>query len=137
MKKQVMQQLNLFKRQESLEMLNSQIRTCESCNLSTTRKHALTREGCIDAKIIFIALSPVAKENVENKMFIGPSRKVFNRLLNNAAINRESVYITNLVKCKLPMSRNPKQNEIEACSTFVDKEIAIICPQVIVPLGHF
>lgn len=134
---QKMIQLRLIEKLESLEVLNYQIRACEKCALSTTRKHALTGEGNINAKILFVALSPGAKEDIGNRMFIGPSGRVFNRLLQAAGIERSAVYMTNLVKCVLPKNRKPSWHEIEACSRFLDDEILVIQPQVIVPLGYF
>lgn len=132
-----MNQLNLFEQLESLEVLNAQIRTCEKCVLSLTRNHALTGEGNIDASILFVALSPGNKEDTGNRMFIGPSGKVFDKLLQEAGIERKSVYMTNLVKCVLPKNRKPTWNEIEKCSSFLDDEISIVQPQIIVPLGYY
>jgi len=129
--------LNKQEKQESLEILNYQIRSCESCSLSVTRKHALTGEGNIDARIMFVALSPGAKENLNNRMFIGPSGQVFNKLLKAAGIERNLVFMTNLIKCMLPDNRKPKMSEIELCSQFLDEEIALIQPEVIVPLGYY
>jgi DNA polymerase len=132
-----MKQLNLFEKQESLDVLNYQIRSCKNCSLYTTRKHALVGEGDIDASIMFVALSPGMKENAENKMFIGPSGQVFNRLLLSAGIDRKRVFMTNLVKCMLPKNRTPKMDEIESCSQFLDEEILIVNPEIIVPLGAY
>jgi DNA polymerase len=132
-----MNQFSLLEKQESLDVLNYQIRACEKCILSATRKHALTGEGNIGASIFFVALSPGAKEDIGNRMFIGPSGQVFNRLLQKAGIERQSVYMTNLVKCLLPKNRKPTWNEIELCSSFLDDEILIIQPQIIVPLGFY
>ena len=87
-----MKQYDLFKsveKQESLDVLNYQIRACKRCSLAATRKHALTGEGNIDARVMFIALSPGVKEDSENRMFIGPSGQVFNKLLHVAGIDRE------------------------------------------------
>ncbi|NPA35456.1 MAG: uracil-DNA glycosylase [Chlorobi bacterium] len=120
-----------------LTELNDQIRTCDRCSLSITRKHALTGEGNINARLMFVALSPGAKEDVQNKMFVGPSGDVLNRLLDKAGISRESVFMTNLVKCMLPQNRKPQTGEIESCSLFLEKEISIIQPEVIVPLGYY
>ena len=128
---------NCQEKQETLEILNSQIRSCERCSLSVTRKHALTGEGNIDARIMFVALSPGVKEDLNNQMFIGPSGQVLDKLLNAAGINRNLVFMTNLVKCMLPKNRKPKMDEIEACSQYLDDEINIIHPEVIVPLGYY
>ena len=126
-----------MEKQESLDVLNFQIRVCDRCDLFATRKHALTGEGNIGASILFVALSPGVKEDAENRMFIGPSGRVFNKLLHFAEIDRKSVFMTNLVKCMLPQNRKPTMYEIEICSSFLDDEIAIIRPQIIVPLGYY
>ena len=132
-----MKQYNLIEKQEALDVLNYQIRACKRCSLSVTRKHALTGEGNIDARIMFIALSPGVKEDSQNRMFIGPSGQVFNKLLHAAGIDRELVFMTNLVKCMLPKNRKPKMDEIESCSRFLDEELSIIHPEIIVPLGYY
>ncbi len=132
-----LKQFNLIEKQESLDVLNYQIRLCKNCRLSATRKHALTGEGNINANILFVALSPGAKEDLQNRMFVGPSGQVFNRLLYAAGIDRKQVYMTNLVKCVLPKNRKPKTDEIESCSQFLNDELSIIQPEVIVPLGYY
>ncbi len=124
-------------KRQLLNELNDQIRSCDRCSLSVTRKHALIGEGNINARLMFVALSPGAKEDVRNRMFVGPSGEVLNRLLDKVGINRESVFMTNLVKCMLPQNRKPQTNEIESCSLFLEKEISIIQPEVIVPLGYY
>ena len=132
-----MGQFTLIEKQESLDVLNYQIRVCESCKLSLTRKHTLPGEGNINARIMFVALSPGAKEDLQNKMFVGPSGLIFNRLLVEAGIDRRLVFMTNLIKCILPKNRKPKMDEIESCHFFLDQEIEIIQPEVIVPLGYY
>jgi DNA polymerase len=124
-------------KQDSLDVLNYQIRVCTRCGLSATRKHVLTGEGNIGAELFFVALSPGAKEDAGNRMFIGPSGQVFNNLLHRAGIERKSVFMTNLVKCILPRNRKPVPDEIESCSSFLEDEIAIIQPRIIVPLGYY
>jgi len=132
-----MNEYNSNEKRKLLDELNNQIRICERCSLSITRKNALIGEGNIDARIMFVALSPGAKEDIQNKMFVGPSGQVLNRLLDKANINRESVFMTNLVKCILPKNRKPKTDEIKSCSRFLEEEISIIQPEVIVPLGYY
>ena len=134
---QTMKHLRLTEKQESLEVLNYQIRACKRCGLSVTRKHALTGEGDVDASIMFVALSPGTKEDSQNRMFIGPSGQVFNSLLHAAGIDRELVFMTNLIKCMLPKNRKPTMDEIQSCSYFLNDEISIIHPEVIVPLGYY
>ena len=86
---------------------------------------------------MFVALSPGKQEDAENKMFIGPSGNILNRLLQAAGINRTWVYMTNLIKCMLPKNRKPKVDEIESCNTFLREEISIIHPDTIVPMGYY
>ncbi len=132
-----MKPFSLIEKQESLDVLNYKIRTCERCKLSVSRIHALTGEGIINARIMFIALSPGAKEDIQNSMFVGPSGQVFNKLLYAVGIDRKLVFMTNLIKCILPKNRKPKMNEIKSCSYFLNQELAIIQPEVIVPLGYY
>jgi len=124
-----MKQFSQIEKQESLDVLNYQIRACKRCGLSATRKHALIGEGDVNASIMFVALSPGAKEDAQNRMFIGPSGQVFNSLLHEAGIDRNLVFMTNLVKCLLPKNRKPKMDEIESCSIFLNDEISIIHPK--------
>ncbi len=129
--------LNTQEKQESLEVLNYQIRSCERCSLSATRKHTLPGEGNMDARLLIVALSPGAKENVANRMFVGPSGQVLEKLFHASGLNREMIYMTNLIKCMLPGNRKPEPNEIELCGQYLEDEIAILQPEVIVPLGQY
>ncbi len=115
--------------------LNCKIKSCTNCKLHKSRKNAITGEGNFHTKIIIIAQAPGKIEDREGKMFIGPSGKIFDRLLQNAEIHRQDIYITNLIKCYLPKCRRPSKNEIEQCSFYLDKEIEFIDPQAIVTLG--
>jgi DNA polymerase len=115
--------------------LNGKIKSCTNCRLHKSRKNAITGEGNFNAEIILIAQAPGEIEDSEGKMFIGPSGKIFDRLLQNAEIQRDNIYITNLIKCYLPKCRRPSKNEIEQCSAYLDKEIEFIDPQIIVTLG--
>ncbi|HHE37618.1 MAG TPA: uracil-DNA glycosylase [Candidatus Cloacimonetes bacterium] len=114
------------------ELLN-----CQLCELSKTRTNVIFGEGDKDADIMLIAQAPGELEDKENKMFIGPSGKMLDKLLQNAQISREEIYITNLIKCNLPQNRRPKQREITACSGYLEKEILEVNPEILVPLGYY
>ncbi|MBN2103195.1 uracil-DNA glycosylase [bacterium] len=129
--------MNLSCKYKAVDELNKRINKCTVCRLSLTRKHVLTGEGDINARLMMIALSPGEKEDSENRMFIGPSGQILNKLFDKAKMLRESVYITNLIKCMLPKNRRPKTDEINACSPFLEEEIAVIDPEIIVPLGFY
>jgi uracil-DNA glycosylase family 4 len=124
-------------RQEALEDLQCRITNCGLCELSRTRKHALIGEGNPHARIMLIALSPGEKEDSENKMFIGPSGPILDKLLQAAGMERSEIYMTNLIKCRLPKNRKPKMAEIASCSKLLSEEIPIVQPEVIVPLGYY
>lgn len=115
--------------------LNGKIKSCTNCRLHKSRKNAITGEGNFNAEIILIAQAPGKIEDSKGKMFIGPSGKIFDRLLQNAEIQRQDIYVTNLIKCYLPKCRRPSKKEIEQCSAYLDKEIEFIDPQIIVTLG--
>ena len=119
------------------EDLNKEILNCSRCRLSGTRIHAICGEGNRDAKLMLIAQAPGETEDREGRMFIGPSGRVLDELLANAGIDRGEVYMTNLIKCALPKYRKPKQDEIEICGKYLDKEIELINPGVIATLGHY
>lgn len=115
----------------------NKLSNCKKCGLWKTRKNVLLGEGDKNANLMLIAQSPGEYEDRENKMFIGPSGKILDELLAIVGISREEIYITNLIKCMLPNCRNPKQEEIENCSEYLDKEIEIIKAKTLVPLGFY
>ena len=120
---------------ENIQKLNQQIRVCTDCILSQTRKYAIPGEGSINSGIMLIAQSPGKIEDEANKMFVGPSGTIFDKLLDSSGISRQNFYMTNLIKCMLPNSRRPSHNEIKECTKYVDKEIDLLQPKLIVPLG--
>ncbi len=101
-----------------MNRFNNRIKNCINCQLSLTRQNAICGEGDLNARLMLIALSPGKNEDREGKMFIGPSGKILNKLLHTFAISRDSIYMTNLVKCILPKNRRPKQNHtLHLCFT--------------------
>lgn len=120
-----------------LEQINRQIKNCSYCRLHETRINAVSGEGIIPSKFMFIAQAPGRTEDKEGKMFIGPSGKVFDNLLSHVGLKRDSVYMSNLIKCFLPKCRKPHQDEIETCyKLYLKKEIKLVKPEIIVTLGY-
>jgi uracil-DNA glycosylase family 4 len=124
-------------KQKTADALTAAVSKCTRCDLHLSRIHALPGEGNLDARLFLIAQAPGLKEDREGRMFIGPSGKILDELLDAAGVRREELYMTNLIKCRLPKNRRPKQAEIEACSPFIEKEIALVASAVIVPLGYY
>lgn len=124
-------------KKDKIKDLNEEIQQCCKCRLSETRTNVVCGEGNLNARIMLIAQAPGEKEDKEGRMFIGPSGKVLDELLRACDVKRSDLYMTNLIKCMLPKYRKPKQDEITACSSYLDKEIELINPKVLVPLGYF
>ncbi len=118
----------------SLNEILSAVETCKKCKLYKFRDKCVFAEGRSDAKTILIGLSPGKEENSKGKLFIGPSGDFLNELLQLAKLGRESLYITNIIKCYAP-TYSIGQNEIDACAVYLDKQIEIIRPETIIPLG--
>ena len=117
--------------------LNSKIKKCRRCRLAKSRVNVLCGEGNLHAELMLIAQAPGGNEDREGKMFIGPSGKVLDELLAEIDIQREEIYITNLIKCMLPNNRKPKSHEISACSAYLEREIDLIGPKILAPLGYY
>ena len=125
-------------RAASMAELEAQVRVCPLCDLSKTRTHAVPGEGPIDAEIMFIGEGPGYHEDMQGRPFVGPSGRFLEELLASIGLRRDQVFITNVVKCRPPENRDPAPNEIEACVPYyLDRQIAIIDPKVIVTLGRF
>lgn len=118
----------------NLDEISKAVETCKKCKLYKFRNKLVFAEGKSDAKIMLIGLSPGREENVSGRLFIGPSGDFLNELLRLAKLSRESFYITNIIKCHAP-TYSIGQKEIDACAGYLDKQIEIIKPKTIIPLG--
>ena len=122
---------------EKLDQIASQVSVCESCALHFSRKNAVPGEGPINSKVMFIGEGPGFHENQQGRPFVGAAGRFLEELLVNANLSRESVFITNVVKCRPPGNRDPLPDELLACGIFLDEQIVVINPLVIVTLGRF
>jgi DNA polymerase len=105
--------------------------------LAKTRTNVLCGEGHLYAELMLIAQSPGEQEDKKDRMFIGPSGKVLDELLKTIHIDRNEIYMTNLIKCMLPKNRKPKPDEIVTCIQYLDQEIELINPRILAPLGYY
>lgn len=122
---------------EEFKNLSHEIENCKKCELWKTRTHALPGEGDISSDLMIVAQAPGETEDKENKMFVGPSGEELDKLLLKAGISRDEIFMTNLLKCMLPGYRRPHRDEIESCSPYLDREIELLDPKIIAPLGYF
>lgn len=122
---------------ETLEGLAQQVRNCTDCPLHTGRTNAVPGEGPPDADILFIGEGPGFHEDRQGRPFVGPAGQFLEDLLQSIGMTRDQVYIANMVKCRPPNNRDPVPGEIEACSKYLDRQIELIDPLLIVTLGRF
>jgi len=122
---------------DSLEVVSAEVRVCPLCELSRTRTNAVPGDGASKARILFIGEGPGWNEDKQGKPFVGPAGKFLDELLTIAGVSREDVFITNVVKCRPPGNRDPLPDEIAACAPYLDRQIALIDPEVVVTLGRF
>ena len=121
----------------ALSDLYQEIRTCQKCILSHGRTNAVPGEGPEDADIMFIGEGPGFHEDRLGRPFVGAAGDFLEELLGRIGLSREDVYIANIVKCRPPGNRDPQPAEIEACRSYMDRQIELIRPRVIVTLGRF
>ncbi len=120
-----------------LRDVHSSVSTCEKCGLCKTRTHAVPGEGPDNAEIMFIGEGPGFHEDQQARPFVGPAGKFLDELLASIGLKRSDVYITNVIKCRPPGNRDPLSSEIDACKTWLDKQLELIKPKMVVTLGRY
>ncbi len=121
--------------QASFDDIKLEASNCQKCILSETRSNVVFGKGNQNAKILIIGEAPGKDEDLKGEPFIGRAGKLLTEILFSIKLNREDVYITNTVKCRPPENRNPSAEEISSCEHFLDKQINIISPSIIILLG--
>ena len=122
---------------DTLENLVQRVKNCTDCPLHSSRTNAVPGEGPADAEILFIGEGPGFHEDRQGRPFVGPAGNFLEELLQSIGMTRDQVYIANMVKCRPPNNRDPAPNEISACSKFLDRQIELIDPLLIITLGRF
>jgi len=112
------------------------VSACTDCGLARGRTHAVPGEGNPDAEIVFIGEGPGFYEDQQGRPFVGASGKFLDDLLRSIGLDRKTVFIANVVKCRPPNNRDPQPDEIQACSKYLDAQLEAIGPKVIVTLGR-
>lgn len=120
-----------------LSTIREEILHCQKCPLAKGRKNAVPGEGPSSVDIMFIGEGPGYHENQQGKPFVGQAGMFLDELLASADLKREDVFITNVVKCRPPENRDPMPEELTACAHYLDEQIALLDPKVIVTLGRF
>lgn len=126
-----------LEREDALAEINVQVRRCDQCPLYIGRTRAVPGDGPVTATIMFIGEAPGFHEDQQGIPFVGAAGRLLNELLAKANIDRDTVYITNVIKCRPPGNRDPRPDEVKACAPYLDRQIEVINPQVIVTLGRY
>lgn len=121
-----------------LQSLAKIVSSCVTCRLCKTRKQTVFSDGSPDARIMFIGEAPGADEDRQGVPFVGRAGQLLTRMIEDGmGLPRKSVYIANVLKCRPPDNRNPEPDEIASCRGYLERQIDLVKPEVIVALGKF
>jgi DNA polymerase len=123
--------------EEVLAQVALEVANCTRCTLHHSRKKAVPGEGPINPGMMFIGEGPGFHENEQGRPFVGAAGNFLVELLQSIGMNREQVFIGNVVKCRPPNNRDPLPEELAACSEYLERQILALNPQVIVTLGRY
>ena len=121
---------------DSWEKLKAECAACRSCALCQTRHNLVFGVGREDAEVMFIGEGPGEQEDLKGEPFVGPAGKLLDTMLEIIDLDRNKVYIANVVKCRPPRNRDPQNTEQDACSGWLRRQIALVDPKIIVCLGR-
>ena len=121
----------------ALTQLCEEIIACRDCELAKYRTKVVPGEGAEDADLLFIGEAPGWHEDQQGRPFVGPAGQFLDQLLASIDLRREEVYIANVIKCRPPQNRDPLPVEIQSCCKWLDRQIEIIQPQMIITLGRY
>ena len=120
-----------------LARLAAEVAECTRCLLHRGRTHAVPGEGPEDAEVMFVGEAPGFHEDQQGRPFVGAAGQFLEELLETIGLTREDVFITNVIKCRPPGNRDPLPREINTCEPYLDRQIELIQPTVVVTLGRF
>ena len=122
---------------DSPEAINSEISSCRTCGLFSTRSKTVPGEGAVHPLVMVIGEGPGADEDREGKPFVGRAGQLLDKMLSSIGLSREkNCYIANIVKCRPPGNRDPSPEEITACIPFLERQIKMLRPLVILCAGR-
>ena len=119
-----------------LDLLHNQIKQCVACGLCKGRTNVVPGEGPERPRIMFIGEGPGFHEDKHGRPFIGPAGKFLDELLATINLKRDEVYITNIIKCRPPQNRDPLPEEVQQCRSWLEQQIELLAPELIVTLGR-
>ncbi|HEO66204.1 MAG TPA: uracil-DNA glycosylase [Spirochaetes bacterium] len=120
-----------------LSVIHQKVKTCQKCPLGQSRNKAVFADGNPNSPIMLIGEAPGSEEDRLGLPFVGNAGKLLDKMLHSIDLNREKVYICNVLKCRPPGNRNPNDQEIENCSPYLEQQIQMVNPKIIMTLGNF
>ena len=120
---------------DSLSKVAAEVRVCTKCLLCQTRTNAVPGEGLANPEAVIVGEGPGRNEDLQGRPFVGAAGNRLDALLVDAGLSREGVFIANIVKCRPPENRRPTSSEAEACRPYLDRQLALLRPLVVVLLG--
>jgi uracil-DNA glycosylase len=120
-----------------LERVAAEASTCTRCRLHQGRTQVVFGQGSPTADLMLVGEAPGFHEDRKGQPFVGPSGQLLNRLLTEIGLRREDVYVTNVARCRPPGNRDPQPDEIEACRVWMEAQLRLVDPKVVVTLGNF
>ena len=129
--------LTIAERIEALRTIEEEVRVCQNCSLAQGRTLAVPGFGNFESVVMFVGEGPGFEEDRQGRPFVGRSGQFLTEMLSKVGVQREDVFITNVVKCRPPNNRDPLPEELAACGDFLTRQIALINPRIIVTLGRF
>lgn len=120
----------------TIEELNAVVAACEKCPLFEGRTNTVPGDGNTNADIMFIGEGPGKNEDLQGVPFVGAAGRVLAEMMESIGLTREDAYIANVVKCRPPANRDPKPEEVQACFGYLEKQVQLIDPKLIVTLGR-
>ena len=124
-------------RRAALEAIAAEVRTCTRCRLAQGRTKAVPGEGHPDTEVVFVGEGPGQNEDQQGRPFVGRAGELLVKWLASIGWRRQEVFITNIVKCRPPGNRDPEPDEIAACAPYLERQLEVIDPAVVVTLGRF
>ena len=119
------------------EELHRRIASCTKCELCSTRHNTVPGEGPTDSRVVIVGEGPGQEEDESGRPFVGKAGRLLTDILEKGGnIRRNSLYITNTVKCRPPENRNPKPEEISACRDFLEAQLLLLHPDIVVTMGN-
>ncbi|MBR0221150.1 MAG: uracil-DNA glycosylase [Synergistaceae bacterium] len=121
---------------QAYKELEDKIKICEKCGLCKTRNKVVIGEGKLNSSLMLVGEGPGEDEDRTGRPFVGRAGQLLDRILSAVKIDRQETYIANVVKCRPPENRTPLQSEMLACGEFLEAQIALVKPKILVALGN-